>query len=60
MVEVGGRTVQLSWLRGFDGNSPLLGYLAQYQLLGSLNKDDWISAKIVNISLDSVKVSQNR
>lgn len=60
MTEVGSRTVRLSWIRGFDGNAPLLGYLAQYQLLGSLNKDDWLAAKVFNVSMDNVKTSHSR
>lgn len=34
VVEVSSRSVKLAWRRPFDGNSPVLGYLVQYQILG--------------------------
>lgn len=42
-MEVGSRFVRLTWKRGFDGNSPLLGYLIQYQVIptGSDYKQIW-------------------
>lgn len=30
-IEVGSRTVKIAWKRPFDGNSPVLSYVVQYQ-----------------------------
>lgn len=49
VVEVSSRSVRLAWRRPFDGNSPIIGYLVQYQLLG--NNREWEQMGTMNITL---------
>ncbi|KAH8356359.1 hypothetical protein KR084_005979 [Drosophila pseudotakahashii] len=67
IFEVGSRTVKLSWRRPFDGNSPVLSYLVQYQALkylqshGSLGAPggDWNGQNVINVSLPSTSISRS-
>ncbi|XP_055715988.1 cell adhesion molecule Dscam2 isoform X2 [Phlebotomus papatasi] len=63
VVEVKSRTVKLSWRRPFDGNSPVLSYLVQYQPVKSLHnlpptihttEAEWNSGTTVNVTLPTV------
>lgn len=66
VFEVGSRTVKLSWRRPFDGNSPVLSYLVQYQPLKYLQSHaalgmaggDWSGANIINVTLPSTSISK--
>ncbi|KAL5284148.1 hypothetical protein ACFFRR_006432 [Megaselia abdita] len=65
--EVGSRNVKLSWRRPFDGNSPVLSYLVQYQPLKFLHthsmlanaESDWDSQYIINVTLPSTSISRS-
>lgn len=54
--------MKLSWRRPFDGNSPVLSYIIQYQQLkfvqahsSILNMDnDWNNAESVNVTLPKI------
>ncbi|XP_055923956.1 cell adhesion molecule Dscam2 isoform X1 [Eupeodes corollae] len=67
VFEVGSRTVKLSWRRPFDGNSPVLSYLVQYQPLKYLQshsalgmaKNEWNGPNIINVTLPSTSVSKS-
>lgn len=48
VIEVSSRSVRLSWKRPFDGNSPVIGYLVQYQVLGI--SPDWGQSSVVNLT----------
>lgn len=58
-VEVGSRTVKIAWKRPFDGNSPVLSYVVQYQVHKSAyerntipNYDvEWRNPTAVNLSV---------
>ncbi|KAM8702920.1 hypothetical protein ACLKA7_005290 [Drosophila subpalustris] len=67
VIEVGSRTVKLSWRRPFDGNSPVLSYLVQYQplkymmahaTLGAAGSD-WNGNNIINVTLPSTSISRS-
>jgi len=66
IFEVGSRTVKLSWRRPFDGNSPVLSYLVQYQALKYLQSHaslgapggDWNGQNVINVSLPSTSISR--
>lgn len=66
VFEVGSRTVKLSWRRPFDGNSPVLSYLVQYQPLKYLQThatlgiagSDWNGQNIINVTLPSTSISK--
>lgn len=66
VLEVKSRTVKLSWRRPFDGNSPVLSYLVQYQPLKLLHPQsvisetdtDWNSPHTVNLTLPIVSDSK--
>ncbi|KAH8340543.1 hypothetical protein KR059_000756, partial [Drosophila kikkawai] len=67
VFEVGSRTVKLSWRRPFDGNSPVLSYLVQYQALKYLQSHgalgaaggDWNGQNVINVSLPSTSISRS-
>ncbi|XP_059217414.1 cell adhesion molecule Dscam2 [Stomoxys calcitrans] len=67
VFEVGSRTVKLSWRRPFDGNSPVLSYLVQYQSLKYLQShaalgmagSDWNGPNIINVTLPSTSISKS-
>uniref|UniRef100_A0A6P4DVD5 Down syndrome cell adhesion molecule-like protein Dscam2 n=1 Tax=Drosophila rhopaloa TaxID=1041015 RepID=A0A6P4DVD5_DRORH len=67
LFEVGSRTVKLSWRRPFDGNSPVLSYLVQYQALKYLQSHgtsgagggDWNGQNVINVSLPSTSISRS-
>ncbi|XP_055385270.1 cell adhesion molecule Dscam2 isoform X2 [Condylostylus longicornis] len=67
IFEIGSRNVKLSWRRPFDGNSPVLSYLVQYQPLKFLQnptmlispKTDWNTQSTVNVSLPSTSISKS-
>ncbi|XP_070137489.1 cell adhesion molecule Dscam1 isoform X2 [Drosophila bipectinata] len=65
IFEVGSRTVKLSWRRPFDGNSPVLSYLVQYQALKYLQSHvggaggDWNGQNVINVSLPSTSISKS-
>lgn len=58
-IEVGSRTVKIAWKRPFDGNSPVLSYVVQYQMHKPLfdrntlpNYDiEWRNPSIFNLSV---------
>lgn len=49
VVEVASRSVRLAWRCPFDGNSPIIGYLVQYQLLGTGH--EWEQSGTLNVTL---------
>lgn len=49
IIEVASRSVRLSWRRPFDGNSPVIGYLVQYQVL--VPNQDWEQSTALNLTL---------
>ncbi|XP_055315179.1 cell adhesion molecule Dscam2 isoform X2 [Sitodiplosis mosellana] len=61
------RSVKLSWKRPFDGNSPMLSYIVQYQPtkfvhahLSILDSDDhWNSPNTMNITLPNISVGKS-
>ncbi|XP_023034507.1 Down syndrome cell adhesion molecule-like protein Dscam2 isoform X1 [Drosophila willistoni] len=67
IFEVGSRTVKLSWRRPFDGNSPVLSYLVQYQALKYLQSHaslgaaggNWSGMNVINVSLPSTSISRS-
>lgn len=64
--EVDSRNVKLTWRRPFDGNSPVLSYLVQYQPLKFLHthtmmanaENEWSSPHIINVTFPSTSVSR--
>lgn len=56
VVEVSSRSVRLAWRRSFDGNSPILGYLVQYQPLG-IEHVDWEIAGTQNLTLPAISTT---
>lgn len=66
IVEVSSRSVKLSWRRPFDGNSPVLSYVVQYQPLSSLHAhsspmkaaNDWSVLTTINITLPTISGSR--
>lgn len=67
VFEVGSRTIKLSWRRPFDGNSPVLSYLVQYQALNYLKThlshgstvDDWNgNNNVINVTVPSTSISK--
>lgn len=60
--EVSSRSVKLAWRRPFDGNSPVLSYIVQYQPIkfvhahsSILNSDnDWNTPGTMNITLPNI------
>ncbi|KAH8382248.1 hypothetical protein KR009_002562, partial [Drosophila setifemur] len=67
IFKVGSRTVKLCWRRPFDGNSPVLSYLVQYQPLKYLRSHvglgaagvDWNGQNVINVSLPSTSISRS-
>lgn len=66
VLEVGSRRIRLSWKRPYDGMSPVLSYLVQYQplrmvkdYLGSKLDTSWENPSVVNITLSKVNEVQN-
>ncbi|KAH8408036.1 hypothetical protein KR222_011729 [Zaprionus bogoriensis] len=67
VLEVGSRSVKLSWRRPFDGNSPVLSYMVQYQALKYLQSHsgqetsggDWNVNNVINVTLPSSSISQS-
>jgi hypothetical protein len=58
VVEVGSRSVKLSWQPPFDGHSKLLGYTVQYKAsppLGRGEVTDWQHANTLNLSISAVE-----
>jgi len=58
VVEVGSRSVKLSWQPPFDGHSKLLGYTVQYKAsppLGRGEVTDWQHANALNLSISAVE-----
>lgn len=65
VLEVGSRRIRLSWKRPYDGMSPVLSYLVQYQplrmvkdYLGSKLDTSWENPSVVNITLSKVNEVQ--
>lgn len=50
VVEVSSRSVRLAWRRPFDGNSPVIGYIVQYEIQGT-NQLDGEHSVALNLSL---------
>lgn len=59
VVEVSSRSVRLTWKRPFDGNSPVLGYLVQYQPLGT-GYNEWDHSMAMNLSIPVGSVGTER
>lgn len=63
---VSSRSVKLSWRRPFDGNSPVLSYIVQYQPIPFVqshpsipNSDiNWNSPNTMNITLPNISVGK--
>lgn len=58
VVEVGSRSVKLSWQPPFDGHSKLLGYIVEYKAspqLGRVEVTDWQHANTLNLSINAVE-----
>jgi len=48
VLDKSGRTVQLSWLAPYDGNSPITRYIVEYKLLKSnYIVDTFLTIKII-------------
>ncbi|XP_017776462.1 PREDICTED: Down syndrome cell adhesion molecule-like protein Dscam2 isoform X2 [Nicrophorus vespilloides] len=58
VVEVASRNVRLAWRKPFDGNSPIIGYLVQYQPL-SVGYNDWENSAVQNITLPIVQTLES-
>ncbi|XP_024944983.1 Down syndrome cell adhesion molecule-like protein Dscam2 isoform X2 [Cephus cinctus] len=50
VIEIGSRSIRLSWRRAFDGNSPIRNYVIQYRSLGHTLSDDWDPTKTHNVT----------
>ncbi|XP_015125029.1 Down syndrome cell adhesion molecule homolog [Diachasma alloeum] len=50
VIEIGSRSIRLSWKRSFDGNSPIRNYIIQYRTLGHALTDEWDPSKTHNIT----------
>lgn len=51
VIEIGSRSIKLSWRKAFDGNSPIREYVVQYQPVShGILEDDWEPTKMHNIS----------
>lgn len=51
VIEIGSRSIKLSWNKAFDGNSPIREYIIQYQPVShGILEDDWEPSKTHNIS----------
>lgn len=51
VIEIGSRSIKLSWHKAFDGNSPIREYIIQYQPVShGILEDDWEPTKMHNIS----------
>ena len=51
VIEIGSRSIKLSWNKAFDGNSPIREYIIQYQPMShGILEDDWEPSKTHNKS----------
>ncbi|XP_063973280.1 cell adhesion molecule Dscam1 isoform X2 [Diachasmimorpha longicaudata] len=50
VIEIGSRSIRLSWKRSFDGNSPIRNYIIQYRTLGHGLSDEWEPSKTHNVT----------
>ena len=51
VIEIGSRSIKLSWNKAFDGNSPIREYIIQYQPVAhGILEEDWEATKTHNIS----------
>ncbi|XP_058795689.1 cell adhesion molecule Dscam2 isoform X3 [Phymastichus coffea] len=51
VIEIGSRSIKLSWNKAFDGNSPIREYIIQYQPVShGMLDDEWEPSKTHNIS----------
>uniref|UniRef100_A0ABD2XN24 Down syndrome cell adhesion molecule-like protein Dscam2 n=1 Tax=Trichogramma kaykai TaxID=54128 RepID=A0ABD2XN24_9HYME len=51
VIEIGSRSIKLSWNKGFDGNCPIREYIIQYQSVShGILEDEWEPSKTHNIS----------
>lgn len=68
VIEVSSRSVKLSWRRPFDGNSPVLSYVVQYQPIkfvhshtAIMNSEaDWSTPNTINITLPTISSGVRR
>lgn len=68
IIEISSRSVKLSWKRPFDGNSPVLSYVVQYQPFkylhghsSTLNADaEWNTMQTINITLPTISSGTRR
>lgn len=67
--EVSSRSVKLAWRRPFDGNSPVLSYVVQYQPIKFVHtphssilnsENDWNTPNTMNITLPNISSSGKR
>lgn len=49
VIQIQSRSVRLAWTKPFDGNSPIIGYLVQYQPL-SVGRE-WDQTSTLNLTL---------
>lgn len=49
ILQIQSRSVKLAWTKPFDGNSPIIGYLVQYEV-SSAGKQ-WEPAGTINLTL---------
>ncbi|XP_044017269.1 Down syndrome cell adhesion molecule-like protein Dscam2 [Aphidius gifuensis] len=50
IIEIGSRSIRLSWKKSFNGNSPIRNYIIQYRALGHGLADDWEPSKTHNVT----------
>ncbi|XP_033228370.1 Down syndrome cell adhesion molecule-like protein Dscam2 [Belonocnema kinseyi] len=50
VIEIGSRSIRLSWKKAFDGNTPIHKYVIQYRPLSHGITDDWDPSKAHNVS----------
>ncbi|XP_043274690.1 Down syndrome cell adhesion molecule-like protein Dscam2 isoform X2 [Venturia canescens] len=50
VIEIGSRSIRLSWRRSFDGNSPIRNYVIQYRAMIHGGVDEWDPSKTHNVT----------
>ncbi|XP_044594739.1 Down syndrome cell adhesion molecule-like protein Dscam2 [Cotesia glomerata] len=59
VIEIGSRSIRLSWRKSFDGNSPIRNYIIQYRVLNHGPVDDWEPSKTHNVTFTPGSNSNN-
>ncbi|XP_046477031.1 cell adhesion molecule Dscam1 isoform X1 [Neodiprion pinetum] len=57
VIEIGSRSIRLSWKQSFDGNSPIINYAIQYRPLGLGVTEEWDSPQTHNITINAKTTS---